>query len=212
MTKNVVEPSNLKFENTLSVNDIILYISTGTNQTYYEQWKNHESDDVRYELASAGYFPEHFITDDCVEIRTIVLFKHPEYLSILKEKNDFNSAHMSMHDYLCEQTQIDSDIIKDHIKFLSQFKECDNTKAAFEIKLKAMEASNDDYSKMTPQQLYDAKLPYWAKPLSLYRIFDILDVAELLNEKGYNNDKLYPLLSPQLTDEEFDQKLNNMVL
>lgn len=201
------------FETQLSVNDIIRAISEGTHQAYYEQWKNHESDDVRYELASAGYFPEHFITDACVEIKTIVLFKHPEYLQILKEKNDFNSAHMAMHDYLMEQLQIDNNIIKDHIMFLSQFKECDNTKSAFEIKQKAMEASSDDsYSTMTPQQLYDANLPYWARPLSPYRIIDILDAAEMLNEKGYSSDSLSPLLSPQLTDDEFDKKLNTLPL
>jgi len=49
----------------------------------YNEWKTSKTHAVRAELASQGYFPEHFINDETTYVRRAIVRKHPEYYAQL---------------------------------------------------------------------------------------------------------------------------------
>lgn len=151
--------------------EIIRAIRTKNQKEMYEEWSQHSNEDIRYELAKQGYFPDKFINDKSPEVRSMAVTAHPEYLTKLlkQEKNVRVVAQLLM-----EEVYPDIEVLKQHIEDLKTFDPYYFRKDV-ELKLSALTQKPTPLElTMTPYQLYLANSPLWALKLPPMEIYNIL--------------------------------------
>lgn len=144
-------------------------IKNGHAREYYEQWKTHYSNKVRYALAVNGYFPETFINDKNPNVCKAVVQYYPEYCDQLLAQNTKGYWEF-VADLINENT--DSAIIKTFLDAPIPKTVTDKKKLkAIRIVYKCRTSTPNTIEKtMTPKQLFEANSPFWAVGLTLDHI------------------------------------------
>lgn len=145
---------------------ITTILNTGYGEEYYYKWKNHPTKVVRWELARRGYFPEHFVYDEEVDVQLQILDKHPEYLHhFTKNTNIVIGVYQNM-----------SLIPKPELQDLLDFREtCIEAKQngkveILDYKISSYREPTPLEATMTMEQLYLSDNSLWAKNIDMFSI------------------------------------------
>lgn len=159
----------------MQASEIVYYIRTKKHEECYKEWSQHPNEDIRYELAKQGYFPDTFINDKSPEVRQETVKAHPEYITkLLRQKKDVRVVAK----LLMEEVNPDIEVLKQHIQDLKTF-EPHYFRKDVELKLMALTKEPTPLElTMTPYQLYRAQSPLWALKLPPLEIYNILWTEE----------------------------------
>lgn len=140
---------------------------------YYDSWRYHPNDAVRFALARKGYYRDQYLNDSN-NIRNAALSKCPEKMM---DYIDDETAFGPIHYHLIRQVEPDLNLLKAHIQNHSDmiikikgqhiFDMCKLKYASMTRKPNTIEQS------MTEEQLKDVGNPLWARQHS------ILELAEM---------------------------------
>lgn len=140
---------------------------------YYDSWRYHPNDAVRFALARKGYYRDQYLNDSN-NIRNAALSKCPEKMM---DYIDDETAFGPIHYHLIRQVEPDLNLLKAHIQNHSDmiikikgqhiFDMCKLKYASMTRKPNTIEQS------MTEEQLKDIGNPLWARQHS------ILELAEM---------------------------------
>lgn len=140
---------------------------------YYDSWRYHPNDAVRYTLARKGYYIDQYLHDSN-NVRNAALSKCPEKMM---DYIDDETAFGPIHYHLIRQVEPDLNLLKAHIQNHSDmiikikgqhiFDMCKLKYASMTRKPNTIEQS------MTEEQLKDVGNPLWARQHS------ILELAEM---------------------------------
>ena len=143
---------------------------------YYEYWRYHPNDAVRYILARKGYYRYQYLNDS-TNVRNAALSKCPEKMM---EYIDDETAFGPIHNHLIRQVEPDLNLLKAHIQNHSDmiikitgqpiFDMCKLKYASMTRKPNTIEQS------MTEEQLKEVGNPLWARQHS------ILELAEMVGK------------------------------
>lgn len=155
----------------MQASEIVYYIRTKKHEECYKEWSQHPNEDIRYELAKQGYFPDKFINDKSPEVRSMTVTAHPEYLTkMLKQEKNVRVVSQ----LLMEEVYPDIEVLKQHIEDLKTFDPYYFRKDV-ELKLTALTQKPTPLElTMTPYQLYLVNSPLWALKLPPMEIYNIL--------------------------------------
>ena len=181
-------------------NEKIEAIHNGVMTEKYDEWKTSKTQAIRAELASKGYFPEHFINDETTYVRRAVVQQHPEYYAQLltNQNNDSRCLKAIMNDVFHEPNltnetiDVATNMIKSqpalfytgltgvsiYIQVLERKRNANNKK------ISVLEAS------MSPAQLFAARNDLWCKT---YSVTEIQRIDNLRGIKHHNIEELEPL-------------------
>lgn len=140
---------------------------------YYDNWRYHPNDAVRYTLARKGYYRDQYLNDS-TNVRNAALSKCPEKMI---DYIDDETAFGPIHNHLIRQKEPDLTLLKAHIQNQSDMiikikgqhilDMCKLKYASMTRKPTPLEQS------MTEEQLKDVGNPLWARQHS------ILELAEM---------------------------------
>lgn len=140
---------------------------------YYDSWRYHPNDAVRYTLARKGYYRDQYLNDSN-NIRNAALSKCPEKMM---DYVDDETAFGPIHNHLIRQVEPDLTLLKAHIQNHSDmiiktkgqhiFDMCKLKYASMTRKPNTIEQS------MTEEQLKEVGNPLWA------RQHTIMELAEM---------------------------------
>ena len=151
---------------------IINAIHNGEQEEKYNEWKYHDSADVRRALAENGYYPEHFIQDVSVDVQAATLKKHPEYVDKLIGDEYMIGTVTSL---LETQQHPNVDVLRRHVDDYKKFMPGEYIEP-IELKLKSYNEYSPIEKTMTRYQLYKAGSPLWAKDIRIDFIEAILNM------------------------------------
>ena len=172
-------------------------IHNGVMTEKYEEWKTSKTQAVRAELASKGYFPEHFINDETTYVRRAVVRKHPEYYAqLLTHPNndswvlkDIMSEMFNEPNLTNETIEVAMDMIKSRPALFNMGsngvsiynKLLERKRMANNKEISVLEAS------MSPAQLFSARNDIWCKS---YSVMEIHRIDNLRGIKHHNVEEL----------------------
>lgn len=185
----------------IALNDprlLIELIRHGHAQEHYDAWKTHKDGEVRKALATAGYFPNHFIQDKNKWVREAVLIKHPEYYDVLLKRS--NTSHWK---YIAQ-------IIDENwsLKDIKTFLDAPIPRGAYNTRLDPIHTYYQAGTTvptliektMTPAQLFKSESPLWAHGQTIYYIQQVQELYDRIKHDKQKKDEFYKL---------FDDLLNN---
>lgn len=166
----------------------------------YNEWKTSKTHAVRAELASQGYFPEHFINDETTYVRRAIVRKHPEYYAqLLTNPNndkwvvkDIMSEVFHEPNLTNETIDVATNMIKEKPALFNMgltgmsiyTKLLERKRIANNKEVSVLEAS------MSPAQLFAAKNDLWCKT---YSVTEIQRIDNLRGIKQHNIAELEPI-------------------
>lgn len=196
----------------------------GHASKYYKKLKNSEFESVRYLIARAGLFPEHFIYDESNRIQGIVISQNPQYVEQFiyqdntETQTDFPHIYDGIRIALGSAVSPNKDYLKAFITKPITLTES-NKDAYLQFVgydyLKAFTSKLASYSYNMPKnqsvyEAYKAKNPAYAQTLTSFQIGAIQYVEkyqEITSEEFFNK-----ILTYQPTDifekEDMMDKLN----
>ena len=175
---------------------IINAIHNGEQEEKYNEWKYHDSADVRRALAENGYYPEHFIQDVSVDVQAATLKKHPEYVDKL-----IGDEYMigTVTRLLETQQHPNVDVLRRHVDDYKKFMPGKDIEP-LELKLKSYDEYSPLEKTMDRYQLYKAGAPLWAKDIRMDFIEAILNM-----ESEIQTDEI-----PEIVKDEWRKRFLNI--
>lgn len=184
----------------MNAKEIIEAIRNGEMQEKYNEWKNHKSYAVRAQLATSGYFPEHFINDSQSFIRRIVPRNEPEYYvqALDHPANNDDDTRMVIKDIFHEPNLTD-EVIDRTIKHLRTQRTLfglgkTGIKTYCQILERKRTANHHIVnlleSGMSNAQLFAVNNDLWCKS---YSVSEIRILDDLRRETNHNVQELEPL-------------------
>lgn len=178
-------------------NEKIEAIHNGVMTEKYDEWKTSKTQAIRAELASKGYFPEHFINDETTYVRRAVVQQHPEYYAqLLKHPNNDSWVLKAIMSEMFNEPNLTNetiDVAMDMIKSRPALFNMGSNGVSIYIKLLERKriANNKEVSvleaSMTPAQLFSARNDIWCKS---YSIMEIHRIDNLRGIKHHNVEEL----------------------
>ena len=179
---------------------VVIY---GHASNYYNTLKDSEFEDVRYVLAHAGLFPEHFINDESDRIRGVVIGQNPKYLDRFidqdntETKSDFPHIYEGLRRLLGCEVSPNQDYLRTFIAtplLLSESYKCAYLQFVGYDYLKAFTSKLASYSYKMPKnqsvyEAYKANNPAYAQTLTSFQIGAIQYVEkyqEITSEEFFN--------------------------
>lgn len=179
----------------------IVYYGHGSK--YYKTLKDSEFEPVRYFIARAGLFPEHFIDDESDRIRGIVIGQNPKYIERFIYQDNTETKQELPHIYDGIRIALGSDVSpnQDYLKAfltkplsLTESKEFSYIQFVGRDYLKAFTSKLTSYSYNMPknQSVYEAykvNNPAYAQTLTSFQIGAIQYVEkyqEITSEEFFN--------------------------
>lgn len=190
----------------------------GHASKYYTKLKDNEFEEVRYVLAHAGLFLEHFINDKSDRIRGVVIGQNPKYLNRFiyqnntETKSDFPHIYEGLRMVLGSEVSPNQDYLRTFITtpfLLSESQEFAYIQVVGRDYLKAFTSKLASYSYNMPKnqsvyEAYKANNPAYAQTLTSFQIGAIQYVEkyqEITSEEFFNKILTY---QPTTTFEKSD--------
>lgn len=156
----------------------------GHGSKYYNKLKDSEFEDVRYVLAHAGLFPEHFINDESDRIRGVVIGQNPKYIKRFIYQDNTETKSDFPHIYEGLRIALGSDVSpnKDYLKafltkplLLSESREFGYIQFVGRDYLQPFISKLASYSYSMPKnqsvyEAYKANNPAYAQTLTCFQI------------------------------------------
>lgn len=142
---------------------------------YYDSWRYHPNDAVRYTLARKGYYIDQYLHDSNI-VRNAALSKCPEQMM---NYIDDETAFGPIHNHLIRQIEPDLTLLKAHIKNHSDM--IIKTKGQHvldmcKLKLESMMAKPTPIEQsMAEEQLKELGNPLWARQYSILELAEMTD-------------------------------------
>lgn len=181
-------------------NEKIEAIHNGVMTEKYDEWKTSKTQAIRAELASKGYFPEHFINDETTYVRRAVVQQHPEYYAqLLKHPNNDSWVLKAIMSEIVNEPNLTNetiDVAMDMIKSRPALFIMGSTGVSIYIQVleRKRNANNKKISvleaSMSPAQLFAAQNDLWCKS---YSVTEIQRIDNLRGIKHHNIEELEPL-------------------
>lgn len=160
---------------------VVIY---GHASKYYNQLKDREFEDVRYVLAHAGLFPDHFINDESDRIRGVVIGQNPKYLDQFiyqdntETKSDFPHIYEGLRMVLGREVSPNHDYLRTFITTplpLSESREFAYIQVVGRDYLQPFISKLASYSYNMPKnqsiyEAYKAHNPAYAQTLTCFQI------------------------------------------
>ena len=170
-------------------------------EQYYEQWKHHPSQNVRYTLALQGYYPEHFIHDPDYEIKGVVTINNPHFIpQVINEPQMLDDIIIAINRW----KEFDPEIGR---LVYNKAKEAGEEELdGLEYKLEAMSHQPSIIEKtMSRQQLYTSGSPLWARDYTVSQLQWLLK-ARINNKEPYD-EQILKRLDIEPTDPKWYNKM-----
>lgn len=184
----------------MNSNEKIEAIHKGVMTEKYDEWKTSKTHAVRAELASKGYFPEHFIHDEITYVRRAVVRQHPEYYTqLLTNPNNDHWCYGAIMNEVLHEPNLTNETIDVATNMINAQPDLFNMRPAIvSIYTKILERkriANDKEisvleSSMSPAQLFVARNDLWCKS---YSATEIQRIDNLRGIKQHNIAELEPI-------------------
>lgn len=174
-------------------------------EQYYEQWKNHHANNVRYTLALQGYYPEHFIQDLDTDIRGVVTINNPHFIpQVINEPEMLDDIIIAVNEW----KEFDPEIGR---LVYNKAKEAGEEELdGLEYKLETMLHKPRIIEKtMSRQQLYKSGSPLWAKDYTVRQLQWLLKAR--INSKEPYDQQILRRLDVEPNDPKWYIKMLNLV-
>ena len=181
-------------------NEKIEAIHKGVMTEKYDEWKTSKTHAVRAELASKGYFPEHFIHDEITYVRRAVVRQHPEYYAqLLTNPNNDHWCYGAIMNEVLHEPNLTNETIDVATNMINAQPDLFNMRPAIvSIYTKILErkriANDKEISvleaSMSPAQLFAARNDIWCKS---YSVTEIQRIDNLRGIKHHNIAELEPI-------------------
>lgn len=192
----------LYIDKLIVLNDPRLFIELiqhGHAQEHYDAWKTHKDGEVRKALATAGYFPHHFIQDKNKWVREAVLIKHPEYFNALLKRS--NTSHWKYIAQIIDENWALEDI-KTFFKAPIPEGAYNARIAPIRTYYQAQTAVPTLIEKtMAPAQLFKSGSPLWAHGQTIYRIQKTQALYEQIKHNKQKTNAFYKLFDDLLNKD-----------
>lgn len=175
-------------------------IRNGTMTEKYDEWRTSKTHAIRAELASQGYFPEHFINDETTYVRRAIVRKHPEYYAqLLTNPNNDSWVLKDIMSEVFHEPNLTNETIEvaeNMIKTQPSLFNIGLTGVSIYTKLLERKriANNKEVSvleaSMSPAQLFAAQNDLWCKS---YSVTEIQRIDNLHGIKQHNIAELEPI-------------------
>ena len=158
---------------------------------HYEEWKDHPNENVRFSLATNGYFLDHYIHDIDDRIKYAAISKQPE-LMIELMKNPTDDELRFACNYLYDQWSPNVEHLKAYLDAAHVDDPKDYRTKALQTKYIAETTDLDAFTKtMTSAQLFTVNHPAWARSYEPEAISTIHDIVRALKQAGYTTKSAY---------------------
>ena len=171
----------------MNTKEILETIKNGEMTEKYDEWKNNKTHAIRAELATQGYFPEHFINDRVNYVRNAVADKHPEYLGKLLRTTEYKRTLLQR---ITHESNLNDETIEETIKAFRQYRlELNLNDADIELNCHLLHLKKKaQHQEITPieatmsdAQLYASKSILWYKNYSLSQIKRLRRIGNIKN-------------------------------
>lgn len=172
---------------------ILDLIGYGLACDHYEEWKDHPNENVRFSLATNGYFLDHYIHDKSDDVKYLAISKQPELMVELLA-NPTDDKLRFARDYLYDQASPDVKHLKAYVDAAHL-----HTDEPKDVKAKALLTKYlsdvvelDAFTKtMTAAQLFTVNHPVWARGYDPEAIASVHDIVSALQRSGYTTKSAY---------------------
>lgn len=184
---------------------IVNLIEKGLATERYEGWKNHPSVDVRYALATAGYYPDFYINDKAPLVRGTVIRQHPKQrLNRMHNHKDRNNIRWN----LVREKNPDLEVLSTFLETVTKSESTDwrikSEIDALRLKHQALTTNPSPIEKtMAPYQLFETNSPLWTLSYTAMDVEHIIDAYNTVESKYKQMDDCVKVLF------EVQEQLNN---